>query len=254
MSGAIIKSGMTDGPIRGMYAVDLRDIAAQADEALSRARAEADRLLEAAREQAVVEREAARAAGYRAGHETGLADGRKAGHDEASRAVREQFSADQAPVVSAMTEMVETFRTRREQLFLAARRDVVVLSIVIAQRLVSQLAGMDEAAPAMAMDACAEAIALLGKRTEVTARVHPEDLAAMHRLLDGDGDRIATDAARAIAAAEHIRLVADEDVDRGGAIVRAADCEVDATVNERVTRIADELVTGWRARRVELGL
>ena len=63
-----------------------------------------------------------------------------------------------------------------------------------------------------------------------------------------------SNAARTLLATEHVRFIADEAVAPGGAVVRSADCEVNAEVSDRVERIGDELTAGWRVRQRELGL
>jgi len=51
-----------------------------------------------------------------------------------------------------------------------------------------------------------------------------------------------------------VRLVEDATVARGGAVVSTADCEVDATAQSRIERIADELLATWRERAAALGI
>ena len=257
MPNGIIKAGDADAAIRGMYAVDLRDVSAEAAAALEVAKSEARSILEEARTRAAAERGAAREAGHGEGYQTGLREGRQAGREEGLREIRAQFARDQASVLAALTEMIDGFRDRRERLFLAARRDVVVLAITIAQRLVSGMAREPEDSAGIASDACVQALSLIGEATCVDVRLNPDDLAALQRLVDGPGapeDDAPSNAARTLLATEHVRFIADDAVAPGGAVVRSADCEVNAEVSDRVERIGDELVAGWRVRQRELGL
>ena len=131
-------------------------------------------------------------------------------------------------------------------MYLAARRDVVVLAMAIAQRIVSRLAGLADAAPEMAAEACRQALELVGEATEAVIRVHPDDRRALEQIAEG--------LSRAVQSSRHLRLVEDPSVGRGGVVVETADCAVDAQAASRVERIADELVTDWRQRMKALAI
>lgn len=257
MPNGIIKVGDTGATLRGMYALDLRDISAEAAAALEVAKSEAANILEKARTSAAAERGSAREAGHDEGYQAGLREGRDAGREEGLRESRERFARDQATVMTALAEVIDGFRDRRERLFLAARRDVVVLAITIAQRIVSGLSREPEGSAGIACDACARALSLIGEATSVDVRLNPDDLAALRRLVDGPGaseDDSPSNAARMLLATEHVRFIADEAVAPGGAVVRSADCEVNAEVSDRVERVGNELIADWQERQRELGL
>ncbi len=260
MSNTIIKAGEHKPLAKGACRLDLRDISAMAETALSAARSEADRIVARAGEQAAAERDAVRETARREGYEVGFETGQQAGREEALEASRQAFATDQASLVAALTSLVREFTAKREHMLLAARRDVVVLAIAIARRLSRRLAGMEDVAPDMAIEACEQALSLIRNQTDVVVHVHPHDAAAMHRFLDGNagrpGEEAASpaDAARAMAASDHFRIVEDEKIGQGGLLIETADGRVDATVSGRVDRVADELVAAWRLRWRELGL
>jgi flagellar assembly protein FliH len=242
MSGMVLKAGDVRPMTRGMRGLDLRDFAKTAEEVLAAARVQAERIIIEARLRAESERQAIRQQAHDEGHQAGVAEGQAAALAEA----RERFAAEQQALSSVLKDLLGKFQAQREQMYLAARRDVIVLAATIAGRVVGRLSEDNEIAPEAAITAAQEAVELVGKATEVTIRVHPADRQALEQL--------AKEVQDAAVSSRHIRLVDDPAVGRGGVIVETSDCTVDAQTESRVQRIADELVTNWRPRAKVLGL
>ncbi|HKQ48352.1 MAG TPA: FliH/SctL family protein [Phycisphaerae bacterium] len=240
MSRAVIKGGA--GPIlsRGYCSLDLRDISAQAGSIVEDARREAARIIAEARAQAAALRELSVAAGHEEGLQEGLAKGQESGHAAALAEARERFAAEQASLVSTLSELTQQFTAKRERLYLEARQDVAVLAIAIASRICNKLAGAEELAVASAAQACQDALGMLSEATQVVVRAHPADAAAIERFCD--------EWSRTVKTARNVRIVEDPAVGRGGVVVESSESVVDATITSRVERIADELVAGWRER------
>jgi len=246
MSGAVIKAGQTRVPSRGAYTLDLRDISARAEEIIAAARSEAERTIAEARSQAEEARATIEDAAHAAGLDRGLTEGRDAGHTEALQEARERFAQDQACLTKSLGGVLKAFESRREQLYLSARRDVVVLAIAVARRVLAKMPELDEAATEAAVQACAEALDLVRGATEVVIRAHPDDCQALGHL--------AQEIAQAAQASKDVRITEDPSVGRGGAVVETSDSEVDARAAARVERVADELVAEWRERSRKLSL
>mgnify|MGYP000567453488 CR=1 FL=1 len=246
MSGVIIKAGEARVLSRGLRSLDLRDIARQAEGLLDRARAEAAAIREAAGREAEAERELIRQTAHRRGYEEGLAQGREAGTAQALAEARQQFAEQQASLAAQLRAMLAGFGEQRERMYIAARRDVIVLAIAVARRLAGHLASWEAAANAAAAQACREALDLIGSATEATIRVHPADWQTVSMLSRELGEQMQIPGA--------VRVVEDETVGRGGVVVGTADSVVDGRAAARVERIADELVTDWRNRAAFLGL
>jgi flagellar assembly protein FliH len=246
MSGAVIKADQARLALRGRYSLDLRDISRQAEDMIAAARAEAARIVTEARDQAESVREAIRQEAQRSGYQKGLAEGREQGRAEALAQAREQFAADQVSLVQALGGVVEKFEAQREKLYLAARRDVVVLAVALARRIVAKLPELGDAAGDAAVKACEEALDLVRGATEVVIHTHPDDWAAVEHLAD--------EVQRAMQSSRSIRVVEDASIGRGGVALESADCAIDAKASSRVDRIAAELVAGWQKRMKELSL
>jgi len=246
MSGVVIKAGDARVLSRGMYSLDLRDISRQADDMLTAARKEARRVIAQAHQEAESQQEVIRQTAHRDGYTKGLTEGRAAGEDTALSEARERFSKDQASLVSSLTELLDAFSDQRERMYLAARRDVVVLAIAIARRFSRRFEVMEDVTQSVAVDACHEALDLLHDATEAVIRVHPEDWSAVERFT-----RALDDSTR---SSRHVRVLKDASIKQGGVTVETANSTIDATVASRVDRIADELVTDWRSRMKTLSI
>ncbi len=258
MRGLVIKPGDSPSLARGAIGLDLRDVARQADAILAAARAEAQRIATQARVAIAADRERSRQTAHEEGFARGRGEGFEAGRQAAVDEARAAFAADHGALSDALLKLLQDFGERREALYAAARRDVVVLAVVIASRVCGKLADRADAAPEMALQAADEALKLLRGATQPIIRVHPADAAALDQL----AERLSAAGLGRSASAEssHVRIVEDSSVPRGGVLLTTADpsagaeCRIDASITTRIERIADELVSHWRERAAELSL
>lgn len=242
----VIKAGDARAVTGGALGLDLRDIATSADQILASARAQAEAIVREARRRAEEERKTIVHAAHADGYAAGLTEGRAAGEKAAAEAAARKFEADQVTLLTALTSLLSEFERRREQLYVSARRDVVVLAIAIASRIASKFAQMTEAAPQIAVEACAEALSLIREATEVVVTVHPDDAAAVSTMAAG--------LSSTIRAASHLSLATDPNAPRGSARVATADTQINGDIRRRIESIANELVDGWRERMAELNI
>ncbi len=258
MRGLVIKPGDSPSLARGGIGLDLRDVARQADAILAAAHAEAQRIANQARAAIAADRERSRQAAYQEGYEQGRREGLEAGRQTALDEARAAFAADHGALAGALSKLLREFGERREALYTAARRDVVVLAVAIASRVCKKLAHADDAAPELALQAAEEALTLVRGATQAVIRAHPADAEALDQLSE---PLSAVVRGRSNAAGpSHVRILEDPSVERGGVLLTAADasagaeCRIDASITTRIERIADELVSHWRPRAAELGL
>ncbi len=244
MSSVIIKNGHALRPSGGPCALDLRDIARQAELMLAAAHSQAEKFVSDTRARATKQAEAIRQAAYNTGRAEGLAEGRTVGRRTALAEARREFAESQVSLVSTLTKLLAEFNERREHLYAAARRDVVLLAVTIAGRITEKLSCMADVAPDAAAQACEEALSMLCEATEVVIHTHPDDAAAIEDLEQ--------QLARTMNSSPHMRIVEDVEVGRGGVKVQTADATIDATISTRIERVADELMNDWRRRLKEL--
>ena len=209
----------------------LGDIEAEASRILAEARAEARSLVSAIERRSGELAEQARRKGQQEGYQQGLADGRKDGREQALAEAREEFKQQQESLVSALTELVNELDLRKGRLLSQAHKDLVSLAVSIARKVVRSVA---EASPAVAEENVREAVRLTGSASDVVVRVHPEQREFLELLAGQIGEQF--------GQSKHVRLVADESVDRGGCLVQTEAGEVDGRIETQVSRIADELL------------
>lgn len=135
------------------------------------------------------------------------------------------FEAGKATADAEMTEMLETMRSliesaRSERRFIieGAEPELLRLAMAIAERIVHQQVSVD---PSVVVENVRNALTRLVTREVVTLRVHPADL---------DAIRQHRDALVSSSDIEHLRIVEDQRVDRGGVVVETDAGTIDAKV------------------------
>ena len=209
----------------------LGDIEAEASRILAEARAEARSLVSAVERRGADLAEQARRQGHQEGHQQGLADGRKDGREQALAEAREEFKQKQQSLISALTELVNELNLRKRRLLSQAHKGLVSLAVSISRKVIKSVA---EASPAVAEENVREAVKLTGSASDVVVRVHPEERESL--------ELVAGQIIEQFGQSKHVRLVADESVDRGGCVVQTEAGQVDGRIETQVSRIAEELL------------
>jgi flagellar assembly protein FliH len=210
---------------------NLADFEREAQQVVVEAQARAQQIVSDAQARAASIGEEARKQGF----EAGRADGQKTGREEGRKAGREEglvgCRQDTATLAGTLDKLVAEFGARRESLIKDAERDLLSLSIRIAERVARRELSADRGAAASAVT---EAVALVSARSMVEVRVNPADVAA---LQDAH-----TDIVRRFADLDDFKLLADEAVERGGCVVNIAAGTVDLQVGTQLQRISDLLI------------
>jgi flagellar assembly protein FliH len=173
----------------------LRDAAAHAREMLAAADARVAEIEEQARADA---------------HEEGLAAGREAGRAE----LEEQ--------VASIRELLESVRAQRNSVIESAEPELVRLALSVAERIVYDHVAID---PDVVLENVRHALTRLIGREVVTLRVNPADLETL---------RSHRDAVAAGNDVEHLRIVEDQRVDRGGVMIETDAGTIDAKVSTQL--------------------
>jgi flagellar assembly protein FliH len=154
-------------------------------------------------------REQARAEGY--------ADGRDAGHREGLA----QTTAAALAMGEALRELHET----RAQMADEVERDAIELALALADKIV---AGALDAQPERVIDVVRGALRRVADRRQIVVLVDPEDL----EVVSGAVGELRAQA----GGIELCDVQTDRRVGRGGAVVRTAEGEIDATVETQLQR------------------
>jgi flagellar assembly protein FliH len=174
-----------------------------ADDFMAAARAEADDLRHAARQQ-----------GYEEGYQAGMA------------AAREELAPATAALGQALTEA--------QQLRADAADTVEARAVELALRLAEKVvSGTIEAQPERVVDVVRGALRCLVDRERVTVQVNTLDLELVREAIEP--------LASTLGGIDNIEVQEDRRVSRGGALVRSAAGEVDATIETKLERAREVL-------------
>ena len=190
--------------------------AADAQAMIRQAEAAAHRLVETAEAHAVKTEEESRTRGF----DSGFADGKAAA------------DADMSEMVHTLHGLMESVREQRAATMVSAEPELVRLAMSIAERVVHDQISVD---PNVVVENVRSALTRLVSREVVTLRVHPSDLDTMRQHRD---------AIVAVSDVEHLRIVEDQRVDRGGVVVETDAGTIDA-------KIATQLREARRAIRAD---
>jgi flagellar assembly protein FliH len=170
-------------------------------------------VVEAARAEADQIREQARAEGFAAGR----AEGAAAGHAEAQ--------AQLAPAVHALHTAVEALEAERATIADRVEHGAVELALELAGKVV---AGAVEARPERVLDVVRGALRCFMERERVHILVHPDDLALVRESIDA--------VAGELGGIDHVEVQEERRISRGGAIIRTATAQVDASLQTKLDR------------------
>ncbi len=141
-----------------------------------------------------------------AGHEQGYTAGKTAGEDEL------------APVIETIRELISSVKAQRGAVIASAEPELVRLAMAIAERVVHMELQTN---PNVIVENVRESLTRLVSREVVTLRVNPIDL---------DTIRQHRDEIVAAGDVEHLRIVEDQRVDRGGVVVETDAGTIDSKI------------------------
>jgi flagellar biosynthesis/type III secretory pathway protein FliH len=153
-------------------------------------------------------------------YEKGFAEGRKAGSEVGEKmgeALLNQYSAG-----------LDALNKVRKELFAAAEREVIRLSLEIARKIIKREVAIDDE---LILTLVKVALARVADHAVITVRVNPKDYHSIerHRAAGGNG----SDA----ALSESVKLVEDPLIARGGCIIETESGTIDARVEEQLREI-----------------
>ena len=233
---ALIKNVQAKKIIGGAVVMNLGDVRREADEIIEAARVDAERILAEAKAEARMLVDGAAERGHAEGVARGEVEGRtsglEAGRTEGFEAAEQSHSPRLAAVADGWEQALAAFLAGRDQLREEARRDLLRLSIAIAERVLGQLPEHD---PTIVGNQVEAAIEMLSGATRLRIRVHPEDRAIIESHFKNPQGMI--------GAATDFDVVMEEDpgIVRGGCLVSAGDGEVDARLDAQMSRIVKGL-------------
>lgn len=233
---ALIKNIQAKELVGSAVVMNLGDVRLEAEHILAEARREAAKVIDQAKAEARALIEGAAEQGHAEGVERGEAEGRAsglaAGTAEGHDAAESAHGARLAAIADGWHSSLEALLTGREQLREEARRDLLRLSIAIAERVLGRLPEHDPNLVAAQVEAAVE---MLAGATRLRIRINPEDRPIVETHFEK--------ATRSIGAASEMDVVLETDpaIIRGGCVVSAGDGEVDARLDSQMSRIVSGL-------------
>jgi len=233
----VIKNDKAADVLPRAMVLDLSDLAGQAKQMMEQARADAQRIREEAERDAEQRRAAASDEGYKQGFEKGEAAGTEAGRNAARNEVLGTFRPQLDQLTESWSEALQHWEQSRNDMLLQAREDVLTFAFELASNVIGRAIEHD---PSVVQDQVAEALALLNQPTAVTIITHPDDRALIEEVLPKLLEQMTSCA--------NAELRSDEQMTRGGCIVRTAGGSVDATIETQLARIAETLLPHAKAK------
>lgn len=178
-------------------------VADQAEAILAAAQAEAEVVIAAAAEQ-----------------------GRSEGHAEGLAAAHEALEPARAALEAATRELA----AERARLAAEAEAAAVELALALAEKV---LGAALELRPELVLDVATGAVRRTDDRDHLVLQVNPDDLELVRASLD--------DVAARLGGIGRLEVASERRVARGGCIVRTADGEIDARIEEQLARAAEVL-------------
>jgi flagellar assembly protein FliH len=201
-------------------AVDLEAVRAEAAALLENASRDAEALIREAQERAasmIADAQTRVAQIEKDAHDTGMEQGLSDG--------RASAQAEMEEMLETMRGLIEMARIERHKIIEQAEPEIVRLSTAIAERILHKHVSVD---PATVLDMARNAITRIVNRENVTVRVNPADIETMRE----NRDRLML-----FNDIEHMRVIEDQRVDRGGVVIETEAGTIDAKVSTQLREV-----------------
>ncbi len=149
-------------------------------------------------------------------------DARESGHEQGYTAGKSSAEDELAPVITTIRELIESVRAQRSAVIAAAEPELARLAMAIAERVVHSELQTNQN---IIIENVRQALTRLVSHEVVTLRVNPIDLDMIRQHRDeiiASGD------------VEHLRIVEDQRVDRGGVVVETDAGTIDSKISTQI--------------------
>lgn len=228
----VIKAGEAGSIVKHLSTVDLADHLAEARSVVDAARHKAAKIIAEAESQAKLAIIEAREAGHKEGREKGHSEGVEAGRIEAHDEAIRRFDREQGHLVSALRGAVAEINSIKEDLRIAAERDLLDFAVLLAEKLTFAIGRLHRES---AVENLRRALRLVESRRDVIIRVHPDDAESAGKFAD--------DVLRQVDKSRVVGVVSDDSLSPGGCKVESGPTLVDATLETQLDEIV-ALLTG----------
>lgn len=217
----------------------MADVESAAKQILVRARTQAEQILVAAQAEADQIKAEARIQGAEEGKANGMYDGLKEGTEAGLKQALADHKAQLQQVLTSLTAAATVLEKQRSELESRGLAEVVKLAIAIARRITKRQGILD---PAVLEANLQEAMKLVVQQADLRITVNPAQRAELELALP----RLAL----SFPALKHVELVDDEKIAPGGCRIDTRQGSIDATLDEQLDRLAQELMPDAAEARV----
>ncbi|MCA3005314.1 MAG: hypothetical protein LW650_09675 [Planctomycetaceae bacterium] len=237
----LLKANQAQNAFKQAVALDLGDLRRQGEMVVAAAQRQASEVLAAA----AAERKRLISDAARLGRTEGITDGLAEGHRLGAEQGRKAALAENAELLrrieSGWSAALAEFETRRTAMVADARRDLVRLAVLLAERITKRAVAAD---PSIVNAQLESVLTMVLRATRLIVRVHPDDKKLVAEALPGLMSRF--------TAVEHVELLTDPALGRGSCVARLADSqsgsgmglggELDASIATQLQRITEALL------------
>jgi flagellar assembly protein FliH len=160
------------------------------------------------------------------------AEGFASGHAEGAAAAHAEAQAQLAPAVQALHATIQSLEAERGELADRVEQGAVELAFELASKVV---AGAVEAQPERVLDVVRGALRCFMERERVQILVHPDDLGLVREAAEAVTGEL--------GGVEHVEVQEERRITRGGAIVRTTTAQVDASLQTKLDRAREVVLT-----------
>ena len=232
---AVIKNLQSDRILKTAVVLDLGDLKNQGERLLNQARAEAERMIREAQSESQRLIGEAAGKGHEEGVQSGIEEGYRRGAEEARGQVLEEYTSVLQSLQERWIEAMNRWESERSEMLLSAREEILTFAFVLAEKIVHRAIEFD---PDVVKDQVVAALRLITNPTSVRIVVNPQDRELLEYALP--------EIIKRIHVLEHIELLEDESLLRGGCRVITKGGEIDATIDTQFTRIVETLLPDSR--------
>lgn len=235
---SVIKAGKAEKIQQHLSPIRLTDHVAEARKTVEAATRQAEQTLAQAYQEKEKVFEEARQAGHKKGHEKGYDEGKDAGYKDAFNESQEVFLKEHSNIVSNLQQLITCIDSDREDLQIASERNLLEFAVSVAKKLTYEI-GIEYRESAM--ENLKRATKIIGTKTDLNVRMHPDDVESMKKFSDSLIQQLSDSVV--------CNLIKDESMSPGGCVVANEITEVDATLDTQV----DEMVTLLLGRKTDHG-
>lgn len=242
---ALIKHANLRDLARDAVVLDLGDLHRQGEAILAQARERAAQIVANAQAERQRLLSGAVAIGRAEGVAQGLEEGRAAGRIEGRDAALAENKDLLAKLAEAWTDSLGLFIDHRQSLLADARRDVIRLAGVIAEKVVKRRVALE---PSIVESQMAGVLAMVLKPSRLSVSINPADRPLLQAALP--------EMLKKFEAVAHVELVDDPALARGSCAARVSDPadaasapggQIDASIRTQLDRIVEVLLPGAHA-------